>query len=150
VTDELALRTASAVCEIDARSRSGQTVQRIETERVKGHWRIGPFHVSTTEPERTSDGISLGEREYVYDVSAEGVDVTPVATRELPAQADRQPAADVADGAAYERRPKFGPEVGGLRQRLLIAAACTWQATMLAISAGADTKHPAGLPQRRR
>jgi hypothetical protein len=64
------------------RIQVGQTVRRIQTERVKGQWRLGPLHLSTTAPDRTPKAISLGEREYVYDVSAEGVDLVSASGRE--------------------------------------------------------------------
>lgn len=65
----------------------GQTVRRLQTERVKGRWRLGPLQVSTAEPDRTEKGMVLGEREYVYDVSVEGLELVPVSERERAADA---------------------------------------------------------------
>jgi hypothetical protein len=72
----------------------GRTVHRIRRAR-RVHWqlRIGPVslfavHRKTPEPEEIS------EREYVYDVSVEGVQLVPVAPREV-----------AAERADFERSP---------------------------------------------
>lgn len=84
------LRLAPAVREaMQTRLFVGRTVRRVQLERrVRAELRLGPLslfvlHRKTPRPERVS------EREYVYDVSAEGVKLVSAASREAaPERAD--------------------------------------------------------------
>lgn len=92
---------------LHVRVHVGQTVRRLHAERVKRRWRIGPFHISTTEPDRTEMGMVVGDREYVYDVSAEGIQLVPVGAREEGTDPAADPAATEPDVTSAREPTKF-------------------------------------------